>query len=47
MFYLQIVNILNQAAQQLIHNWVVERENAEKYKKSLERSNLEQVVAMD
>lgn len=46
-FYLQSINILNRVAQRMIHNWVVEKRNAEKYKESLEESNWERVVAMD
>lgn len=36
----QSVNILNRAAQLMIHNWVVEKHNAENYKKSLEQKQL-------
>lgn len=38
---------MNQVVQQMIHNWVVERQNAENYKKILEESNQEWGIAMD
>lgn len=38
-FFFESINILNRAAQRMIHNWVVERRNAKNYKKGLEQSN--------
>lgn len=46
-FLLQSVNIFNRDAQQMIRSWEVEKQNVEKYRKSLEESNRDQVAAMD